>query len=140
MRNNNQKTGVLLVNLGTPDDPSPAGVRAFLREMLSDRRIVELPRALWWPILHGVVLRTRPKRSAEAYRKIWTPEGSPQLVIGQRLAQTLRTVLNANYAVELGMTYRNPSIADAVSRLLKSDVHRLLVVPLFPQYSGATSG
>src|SRR5688572_23503801 len=82
-----KKTGVLLANLGTPDDPSPAGVRAFLREMLSDRRIVELPRVLWWPILHGIVLRVRPKRSAEAYQKIWTPEGSPQLAIGRRLVK-----------------------------------------------------
>ncbi len=130
-------TGVLLVNLGTPDDPSPASVRRFLREMLSDRRIVELPRVLWWPILHGVVLRTRPKRSAEAYRKIWTPEGSPQSSIARRLVDRLR---RAQLTVELGMTYRRPSIAEGIAALLDTGIDSLTVLPLFPQYSGATTG
>lgn len=131
------RTGVLLVNLGTPDDPSPAAVRQFLKEMLSDRRIVDLPRILWWPILHGIVLRTRPQQSAEAYRKIWTPEGSPQLALGRRLVDKLRA---ARLTVELGMTYRRPSIPQGIAALLNAGVNRLIVLPLFPQYSGATTG
>lgn len=131
------RTGVLLANLGTPDDSSPPAVRQFLKEMLSDRRIVDLPKALWWPILHGIVLRTRPRKSAEAYQKIWTPEGSPQKVLGQRLIEKLRS---AHLIVEAGMTYRRPSIAEGVSALLGVGIGRIVVLPLFPQYSGATTG
>jgi ferrochelatase len=127
----------LLVNLGTPDDPSPPAVRQFLKEMLSDRRIVDLPRIVWWPILHGIVLRTRPAKSAEAYRKIWTPEGSPQMAIGRRLIDRLRA---AQLTVEMGMTYRRPAIAEGIEALLRAGVGRLVVLPLFPQYSGATTG
>ncbi len=129
--------GILLVNLGTPDDPSPAAVRQFLKEMLSDPRIVELPKLLWWPILHGIVLRTRPKKSAEAYEKVWTPDGSPQLVIARRLVEKLR---RAELTVELGMTYRRPSIPEGLNALLKAGVKQVIVLPLYPQYSGATTG
>lgn len=131
------RTGVLLVNLGTPDDPSPPAVKQFLKEMLSDRRIVDLPRLVWYPILHGIVLRTRPGKSAEAYQKIWTPEGSPQMAIGRRLIDRLRAL---NLIVEMGMTYRRPSIAQGIDALLQAGVHRLVVLPIFPQYSGATTG
>jgi ferrochelatase len=135
------RAGVLLVNLGTPDDPSPAAVRQFLKEMLSDPRIVELPKALWWPILHGIVLRTRPRKSAEAYDKIWTPEGSPQLVIAHRLARRLVEKLRrAELTVELGMTYRHPSIAQGLDALLAAGAGEITVLPLYPQYSGATTG
>lgn len=131
------RTGVLIVNLGTPDDPSPPAVRQFLKEMLSDRRIVDLPRIVWYPILYGIVLRTRPAKSAEAYQKIWTPEGSPQLAIGRRLVDRLRA---SQHIVEMGMTYRRPSIKEGLEALLSSGVNRLVVLPLFPQYSGATTG
>ncbi len=135
--------GVLLVNLGTPDDPTTGGVRRFLAQMLADPRIVELPRLLWLPILHGVILRIRPRRSARAYRKIWTSEGSPQLVIGKRIANALAIALPqaiAGFAaVELGMRYGNPSIPDALARLRAAGARRILVLPLFPQYAGATT-
>jgi ferrochelatase len=130
-------TGILLVNLGTPDNPSPEGVRRFLNEMLSDRRIVDLPKLLWWPVLHGIVLRTRPAKSAEAYRKIWTPEGSPQMALGRRLIDRLR---DSQLTVEMGMTYRRPSISEGLNALLEAGVGRVVVLPLFPQYSGATTG
>jgi ferrochelatase len=131
------KTGVLVANLGTPDDPSPPAVRQFLKEMLSDRRIVDLPAVLWWPILHGIILRTRPARSAEAYQKIWMPEGSPQMVFGRRLIDRMRAT---GLTVAMGMTYRRPSIAEGLKALREAGTTRLVVLPIFPQYSGATTG
>jgi ferrochelatase len=130
---------VLLVNTGTPDAPTTRGVRRFLAAMLSDPRLVELPRALWLPILHGVVLRVRPRRSAHAYRKIWTPEGSPQLVIMQRIARALERTLDEPVAVQVGMCYGNPSIPAALAALRDAGVRRILVLPLFPQYAGVTT-
>src|SRR5262245_7176825 len=101
------RVGVLLVNLGSPSEPTPAGVRRFLAEMLSDPRLIELPRALWLPVLHGVILRVRPRRSAGLYRKIWMPEGSPLLVYAQRLAQALQNAvqdqIDGGAAIEIGM-------------------------------------
>lgn len=135
--------GVLLVNTGTPDAPTPRAVRRFLAEMLSDPRLVELPRALWLPILHGVILRVRPKRSAHAYQKIWTPEGSPQLVFMRRLADKLRVSLDRNAVglagVEIGMCYGQPSIPAALSALRDAGARRVVVLPLFPQYAGVTT-
>ncbi len=135
--------GVLLTNLGTPDEPSPEAVRRFLGEMLSDRRIVSLPRIVWWPILHGIVLRTRPRRSAHAYSRIWSAEGSPQLVFGRKLVAALRAELTTRghnfVGIELGMRYGNPSIAAALARLRAAGAQRMLVLPLFPQYSAATT-
>jgi ferrochelatase len=141
---NKEKTnGILLANLGTPADPSPAAVRRFLSEMLSDPRLVELPRILWLPILHGIVLRLRPQRSARAYQAIWTQEGSPQLAIGRRLVGALRTALNqtvnVSAAVELGMSYGQPSIPEALVALQSVGAERIIVLPLYPQYSGATT-
>jgi len=137
------RTGILIANLGTPDAPTPRAVRRFLAEMLSDRRIVELPRALWLPILHGIVLRVRPKRTAAAYQKIWTDEGSPQLAIARRLERALRSEvadrIPAFAGLELGMSYRLPRIAEALRRLRNPRADRILVLPLFPQYSGATT-
>jgi ferrochelatase len=134
---------VLLVNTGTPDAPTPKAVRRFLAEMLSDPRLVELPRAVWLPILHGVVLPLRPRRSAHAYRKIWTPDGSPQLVFLQRLAGELRAALGATQAehagVEIGMCYGQPSIPSALAALRDRGARRLVVLPLFPQYASVTT-
>lgn len=135
--------GVLITNLGTPDDPTPPAVRRFLGEMLSDPRLVQLPRIVWLPILHGIILRVRPRRSAHAYSRIWSSAGSPQLVFGVKLAAALRDRLAAHVpgfaGIELGMRYGNPSIATALARLRDAGAQRLLVLPLFPQYSGATT-
>ena len=135
--------GVLLVNLGTPDAPTSAAVRRYLREFLSDPRIVELPRWLWWLILHGYILRVRPARSAKAYRKIWTERGSPLLLNSQALTQSVARKLSArlkgNVQVELAMSYGRPSIPAAVDRLLANNCRRLLLLPLYPQYSSTTT-
>ena len=137
------RIGVLLINTGTPDAPTTRGVRRFLAEMLSDPRLVELPRALWLPVLHGVILRVRPRRSAHAYRKIWTAEGSPQLVFMQRLARALvrelERTLAEPVAVQVGMCYGNPSIPSALAALRDAGADRILVLPLFPQYAGVTT-
>ena len=138
-----ERLGVLLLNLGTPDAPSVSAVRRYLAQFLSDPRVIELPRPLWWLILHGVILRVRPRRSAEAYRSVWTEEGSPLLRISRRQAQALQTRLEERLPgpvqVELGMRYGNPSVAEALSRLKEANVRRLLVLPLYPQYSGTTT-
>ena len=135
--------GVLVANLGTPDAPTPEAVKRFLAEFLSDRRVVDLPRALWLPVLYGVILRIRPQRSARAYREIWTESGSPLLVntlaIAGALERRLTSLLSAPVPVATGMTYRNPSIAAALEELRARDVQRLLVLPLYPQYSATTT-
>ncbi len=135
--------GVLVANLGTPDAPTTEAVRRFLAEFLSDRRVVDLPRLLWLPILHGVILRIRPERSARAYREVWTDAGSPLLVNTQALADALKPRLASGVSgplpVEIGMTYGNPSIAAALAALRARDVRRLLVLPLYPQYSATTT-
>lgn len=134
-------TGILLVNLGTPDAPTTAAVRRFLKPFLSDPRVIEYPRALWWLILNGVILRIRPSRSAAAYRKIWTDEGSPLLVHSRNLADGVRERLagRVDCHVELGMTYGEPSIVSAIDKLQSAGARRLLVLPLYPQYSGTTT-
>lgn len=137
------KTGILLVNLGTPNFPTTSSVRAYLKEFLSDPRVVEIPRALWWPILHGIVLRVRPKRSAALYQKIWTPEGSPLLINSQKLCQALEKFLNERgqptIPVTLGMRYGQPSISQALAMLQRAKLQRLIVLPLYPQYSASTT-
>lgn len=139
-----ERIGVLLVNSGTPDSLSIADVRSFLRGLLSDPRVVELPRALWLPILYGAILPFRPRRSAAKYRKIWTPEGSPLLTISEQLRSKLTTTLAqrvlAPLSVELGMLYSRPSVRDGLNRLREAGAQRILVVPLFPQYCGASTG
>jgi ferrochelatase len=137
------KAGVLLVNLGTPDEPTPSAVRRFLAEFLWDPRVIEMPRALWWLVLHGVILRVRPGRSAHAYQKIWTDEGSPLMLESRRLASALGERMRASHGdrvlVELAMTYGNPSIRDALERLRIAGVQHLLVLPMYPQYSSTTT-
>jgi ferrochelatase len=138
------RLGVLLVNLGTPDSPTPGDVRKFLAEFLWDPRVIEMSRPLWWLILHGVILRIRPRRSAHAYGQVWTPEGSPLMVhsvaLANSLAGELSRRLGDDVPVALGMTYGNPSIETALAALHAADVRRLLVLPLYPQYSGSTTG
>lgn len=135
--------GVLLVNLGTPDAPTPRALRHYLAEFLADPRVVETPRLLWRPILHGVILRVRPPRSAQAYARIWTEEGSPLLVISRRqqqaLAKLLAQRLGQPVPVALGMRYGRPSIRAAMQELADAGVRRLLVLPLYPQYSATTT-
>ena len=126
--------GVLLVNLGTPAAPTAQAVRSYLAEFLSDPRVVELPRIVWLPILHGIVLRRRPKKSAAKYASIWTPEGSPLAVHTARQAQLLRAAL-PEMQVEHAMRYGEPSIAAALKKLSANP----LVLPLYPQYSRATT-
>jgi len=130
-------TGVLLANLGTPDAPTTPALRRFLKEFLSDRRVIDLPRWKWWPILNFIILPRRSPRSAEAYRKVWTDEGSPLLAIGHRQARKLKTALDL--PVALGMRYGNPSIASALEKLEAEDCRRILVLPLYPQQAGATT-
>jgi ferrochelatase len=131
-----------VANLGTPDDPGTAAVRRFLAEFLWDPRVVEMPRWLWWLALHGVILRVRPARSAHAYQQIWTDKGSPLLVYCKELAASLESRLrrvDASLSVALGMTYGNPSIASALEELHRKGTRRLLVLPLYPQYSATTT-
>jgi protoporphyrin/coproporphyrin ferrochelatase len=137
-------TGVLLVNLGTPEAPTPDAVRRYLREFLSDPRVVELPRAIWYPILYGLVLTTRPKRSAARYAAIWTPDGSPLALYTQRQAKLLKGLLGerlrAPLMVEFAMRYGEPSIAGVLDRMRRAGCERLLVLPLYPQFAGSTTG
>ena len=136
-------TGVLLTNLGTPDAPTPAALRRYLAEFLWDPRVVEAPRWLWWLALHGVILRIRPARSAHAYQKVWTEQGSPLLAISRRQAEAVQQALQAQFngqvVVALGMRYGTPSIREAMEHLRAADVRRILVFPLYPQYSASTT-
>ncbi|MDO5692347.1 MAG: ferrochelatase [Pseudomonadota bacterium] len=136
------RTGVLLCNLGTPDEPTAAAARRYLAEFLSDPRVVEIPPAAWKPILHGVILRTRPAKSAAKYRQIWTPEGSPLMAWSRKQATMLRGYLGErghDVTVRLAMRYGNPSIASQLDELRSRGCTRILVVPLYPQYSGTTT-
>lgn len=137
--------GVLVANLGTPDEPTSAALRRYLREFLGDPRVIEIPKWRWWPILFGLVLRTRPPKSAAAYQQVWRDDGSPLLTIGERQVEGIRHSLQANsaggpFAVELGMRYGNPSISLALRRLREAGAQRILVLPLYPQYSATTTG
>jgi ferrochelatase len=131
------KNAVLLINLGTPAAPTAAAVRRYLAEFLSDRRVIDYPRWLWLPLLHGAILRVRPWRSARAYAKIWTTQGSPLLVNSQALASKLD---NLAPRIALAMRYGRPGIEDAVDQLLGQGVERLLLLPLYPQYSATSMG
>ena len=132
------KIGVLLINLGTPDAPEARAVRRYLAEFLSDPRVIEIPKFAWKPILHGVVLRTRPKKSAEAYNKIWTNEGSPLRAIAHRQAEALRARL-PDVSVHYAMRYGHPGIAAALESMTSEGCTRILMAPLYPQYCAATT-
>ena len=124
------KTGILLVNLGTPDAPTAQAVRTYLKEFLSDPRVVEIPRALWWLILHGFILNTRPKKSAEKYAQIWTPDGSPLQVHTEYQAKLLLGFLGERIkpapVVEYAMRYGNPAIAEVLGRMKQQGCERIL--------------
>jgi len=129
------KLGVLLVNLGTPDTPDRKDIRRYLREFLSDPRVIEIPRYLWKPILHCLVLTMRPKKLEPRYAGVWMKEGSPLMVYSRRQADGVRAALaeaGIDAVVELGMRYGNPSIPDAMSRLRQQGCERILTVPLYP--------
>lgn len=135
-------TAILLCNLGTPDAPTPSAVRRYLAEFLSDHRVVEIPRLLWLPILHGIILRVRPAKSAAKYASIWTPEGSPLKIWTERQAAGLQQWLqDAGHAVTVlpAMRYGSPAIAAQLTALKSQGVARVLVLPAYPQYSGTTS-
>ncbi len=140
----NARAGVLVTNLGTPDDPTPAALRRYLAEFLADPELVSLPRFLWLPLLHAVILQIRPKRSAEAYARIWTREGSPLLVNSQAIAAALEREINRctgkQIPLALGMRYGNPSLPEALLELAAEGVTRIVVLPLYPQYARATVG
>jgi ferrochelatase len=137
------KTGILICNLGTPDAPTKQAVKKYLAHFLSDPRIVELPRWIWWPILHGIILNTRPRKSARAYQSIWGEQGSPLLTSSKKIvAKLTKLTQETGYSkieYALGMRYGNPSIPKAIDGLLKRNVRRILVFPMYPQYASATT-
>ncbi|RYD40021.1 MAG: ferrochelatase, partial [Sphingomonadales bacterium] len=133
------RIGVLLVNLGTPDAPDAPSVRRYLAEFLSDRRVVEIPQILWQPILRGIILTTRPKKSAHAYAQVWTDEGSPLAAITHAQSKALQTAFGETVRVAYAMRYGNPAIGPAIDALKAAGCGRILVAPLYPQYCGATT-
>jgi protoporphyrin/coproporphyrin ferrochelatase len=134
------RTGLLLCNLGTPDDPSPSSVRRYLREFLSDPRVLDIHPVGRWALLNLIILPTRPRKSAAAYRQIWGPDGSPLLKHGLDLASAVRARLGADWVVELAMRYQRPSIASALDKLRAAGVDAIVVFPLYPQYSSSSTG
>jgi ferrochelatase len=134
-----RRIGVLLVNLGTPDAPEAAAVRRYLGEFLSDRRVVEIPQLVWQPILRGIILRTRPKKSAHAYRQVWREDGSPLAAITREQARALEGVFGPEVIVDHAMRYGHPAIADRLRALKDQGCDRILLAPLYPQYCAATT-
>ena len=140
---NKPKIGVILANLGTPDSPQPKAISRYLWQFLTDPRVVDLPRYKWYPLLKAFILPLRSKRIAKDYRAIWSEQGSPLLAISQQQKAALQTFLNRQdqeIIVEIAMTYGNPSMASAVQKLVDQQVDRMVVLPLFPQYSSTTTG
>ena len=136
------KTAVLYCNLGTPAEPSAPALRQYLAQFLGDARVVEIPKAIWWLILHGIILRVRPAKSAAKYASIWTPEGSPLRVWTDKQAQGLAEKLKErghDVRVKYAMTYGQPSVASQIDALRLEGVTRILIVPAYPQYSGTTT-
>ena len=131
--------GVLLAQIGTPDQPTAKALRPYLREFLSDRRVIDYPPILWQPLLRGLILRLRPRKSARLYARIWTDEGSPLLVHSLAQVTALQEGLGAGYRVKLGMTYGNPSIQSAMDEFERAGIERIVVLPMFPQYSSTTT-
>ncbi len=138
-----QRTGVLITNLGTPDAPTPSALKRYLAEFLADPRVVEVSRPLWYVILHGIILRIRPRRSAKAYRAVWTDKGSPLLLHTIEQTEALREKLTRNgddIIVDFAMRYGSHNIGEKIQKMLDAGVTRLLILPLYPQYSASTSG
>ena len=137
------RCAVVLINLGTPEAPTAPALKTYLREFLSDPRVVEIPRPIWWLILNGIILNTRPKKSAEKYATVWTPEGSPLKVHTERQTKLVRGLLgqagHRNLVVDYAMRYGQPSVASVLDRLKAAGCTRFLLVPLYPQYAGSTS-
>ncbi|MBK8986646.1 MAG: ferrochelatase [Chloroflexi bacterium] len=137
------RTGILLVNLGTPEAPTARGLRPYLRQFLSDPRVIEWPAWAWKPILHGIILNVRPKKSAKLYAAIWTEAGSPLFVYSQSIARQMQAALTETWGdairVELAMRYGRPSIPEQLAALRQANAQRILVLPLFPQYSATTT-
>lgn len=133
------RLGVLLINLGTPDAPTTPAVRRYLKQFLSDPRVVEIPRAIWWFILNGIILNTRPRKSAHAYAQVWTEDGSPLAAITKAQASALQARIGDDVLVSWAMRYGNPALGDEVQRLKDAGCERILIAPLYPQYSGATT-
>ncbi|MBA4305138.1 MAG: ferrochelatase [Sphingopyxis sp.] len=134
------RIGVLLVNLGTPDAPTTEAVKRYLKQFLSDRRVVEIPPLVWQPILRGVILNTRPQKSAKAYSKVWTESGSPLAFFTIAQMKALAERLHGHADVRYAMRYGNPSIPDQLAAMKEAGCNRILIAPLYPQYSGATTG
>jgi ferrochelatase len=133
------RVGVLLINLGTPNAPEPGAVRLYLREFLSDPRVVEIPQLVWQPILRGLILTTRPRKSAHAYRQVWTDQGSPLAVITARQAKALDGAFGPGVIVDHAMRYGKPAIAERIDALKAAGCERILIAPLYPQYCAATT-
>jgi len=138
-----ERIGVLLVNLGSPEAPTEKAVRKYLAEFLWDPRVIEMSRPLWWLILHGVILRFRPRKSAAMYKKVWTDGGSPLVTISreqaQKVEQKLKSKIRGTVIVDVAMRYGNPSIKDALRGLRKAGAKRFLILPMYPQYSATTT-
>ena len=138
------RTGILLINLGTPEAPTTEAVRPYLKEFLGDPRVVEIPRAIWWLILNGIILNTRPKKTAAKYATIWMPEGSPLRVHTEKQAVLLQGYLGertkAPFVVDYAMRYGNPSIPSVLRKLKEQNCQRILVVPMYPQYAASSTG
>jgi ferrochelatase len=136
------RIGVLVAQLGSPDEPTPKALRRYLKQFLSDPRVIEANRLVWWLVLNGIILNTRPRRSARLYKRIWWPEGAPLVEITRRqtaaLEQRIHRVDKA-ISIEFGMRYGNPSLESRIDRMLEAGVKRLLIVPMYPQYSAATT-
>lgn len=135
-----RRIGVMLTNLGTPDGPDTKSVKNYLREFLSDRRVVELPAIVWQPVLRGIILNTRPQKSAEAYRAVWSDDGSPLAANTKRQAVALKDAFGDNVIVDWAMRYGNPSIETVMKRLQDAGCDRILLAPLYPQFCAATTG
>jgi protoporphyrin/coproporphyrin ferrochelatase len=133
------RIGVLLINLGTPDAPEAGAVRRYLAEFLSDPRVVEIPKLIWQPILRGIVLATRPRKSAHAYRQVWMEEGSPLAVYTRRLAEGLDDAFGPRVIVDHAMRYGRPAIGERIDALIAAGCDRILIAPLYPQYCAATT-
>jgi len=143
IENNSVKTGVLLTNLGSPEQPTTSALRRYLREFLSDPRVVEIPRLIWIIILYGIILPIRPKKSAKLYQSVWTENGAPLLVISQAQKEAVAAKLAQQYGndviVDLAMRYGEPSINSVLQKFQQQGVNKLVVLPLYPQYAGPTT-